>query len=226
MSKDVLLPVTIRSPVVPFPSWPFSALPNAKTTQNWQRFRHYPARDSPFPVSVSTMEKDMPAEAWTTCSFLPPYVTLTIWKVDTSEQVGWPHYKRMYEKEFDWVKLSLPDPNCSDRRPRPVHHFRPIMCDSCRTQREQISYHLPHLSPMVWSNGVHSLKCIPQQEHRGRWNHCGQTTRHSPQCQAQQNDIRCLMHGRRLSSHWEGPEASVVRVGQDSWHLCQKVAIK
>lgn len=31
MSKAVLFPVVIRSPVVPLPSWPFSALPNENT---------------------------------------------------------------------------------------------------------------------------------------------------------------------------------------------------
>lgn len=32
ISYDVLFPVVIRSPVVPFPNWPFSALPNENTS--------------------------------------------------------------------------------------------------------------------------------------------------------------------------------------------------
>lgn len=98
-SKAVLFPVVMRSPVVPFPSCPFSALPKAKTSKR-RRYQlsqnsRNASKELPLPASVSTRENVIPAEACTTCSLEPLYMTFTPLKAETSGLNEWPHYRAL-----------------------------------------------------------------------------------------------------------------------------------
>lgn len=66
ISYAVLFPVVMCSPVLPFPSCPFSPLPKQKTSKVSISAQQNFGKNLPFPPSVKIMEKVTPAPAFTT----------------------------------------------------------------------------------------------------------------------------------------------------------------
>lgn len=73
MSKRILFPVAMCSPVFPFPSCPFSALPNAYTiTYSIKSSMGKDKENVPFPSSVKAKENETPAPTLMTFCFVAP----------------------------------------------------------------------------------------------------------------------------------------------------------
>ncbi len=102
ISNAVLLPVVMRSPVVPLPSWPFSPEPKAYTVHQVEPpyQRRQISTTYPFPLSVRTQENVTPADALTAFSWPSSVPKNGIrLKYDTSGLGEWPHCEMIGEEQ-------------------------------------------------------------------------------------------------------------------------------